>query len=187
MKFEHLLKIYWSRGLYFNGRLYKLDWTLREMFNNLAGFGKPTRQNFIKRFEARFFLCHPTHKNYSFLHMTGDQKKIINMYVAQLINTSNDIYNLTRLNLVRLYLIKSFRGRAQMLGKPSRGQRTWSNAWTAYKYNKILKIFVNQVIKNNKISKKPEKIDYKRVKRKLRKRDVKIKMQITNIKPDIWF
>jgi len=32
------------------------------------------------------------------------------------------------LNLVRLYLIKSYRGRAQALGKPSRGQRTWSNA-----------------------------------------------------------
>jgi len=95
--------------------------------------------------------------------MTGDRKKIINMYMSQLTNTSNDIYNLTRFNLIRLYLIKSFRGRAQMLGKPSRGQRTWSNAWTAYKYNKIIKTFVNQIIKSNKISNKLEKINYKDV------------------------
>jgi len=56
MKFEHLLKIYWSRGLYFNGRLYKLNWTLREMFDNLAGLAKKTRFNFIKRFEFGFFF-----------------------------------------------------------------------------------------------------------------------------------
>jgi ribosomal protein S13 len=97
---------------------------MREMFNNLAGFGKPTRHNFIKRFEYRFFLKHHFYKNFSFINMNAEHKKLINMYVSQLIYTSNDIYNLTRLNLIRLYLVKSFRGRAQMLGKPSRGQRT---------------------------------------------------------------
>ena len=74
-----------------------------------------------------------------------------------------------------------------MLGKPSRGQRTWSNAWTAYNYNKIIKSFVNEIIKNNKITNKPEKINYKVVKRKLKKRDPKIKMQYTYIKKDLWF
>jgi len=94
------------------------------MFDNLAGLAKKTRFNFIKRFEFGFFLKNHIRKNYSFINMTGDRKKIINMYMSQLTNTSNDIYNLTRFNLIRLYLIKSFRGRAQMLGKPSRGQRT---------------------------------------------------------------
>lgn len=187
MKLEHLLKIYWSRGLYFNGRLYKLNWTLKEMFNNLAGFGKKTRLNYIKRFESGFFIKNSLRRNYSFVNLSGDRKKIINMYVSQLINTNNNIYNLTKLNLVRLYLIKTFRGRAQMLGKPSRGQRTWSNAWTAYKYNKVIKMFVNQVVKNNKLSAKPEKINYKKVKRKLRKHDIKVKMQTIVNKPDLWF
>jgi ribosomal protein S13 len=94
------------------------------MFDNLAGFGKKTRLNYIKRFESGFFIKNSLRRNYSFVNLSGDRKKIINMYVSQLINTNNDIYNLTKLNLVRLYLIKTFRGRAQMLGKPSRGQRT---------------------------------------------------------------
>ena len=109
------------------------------------------------------------------------------MYISQITNTNNDIYNLTKLNLIRLYLIKSFRGRAQMLGKPSRGQRTWSNAWTAYNYNKIIKNFVNDIIKTNKIVKKIIKINYKVVKRKLKKRDPKIKMQNISTKKDLWF
>ncbi len=187
MKFEHLLKIYWSRGLYFNGHLYKLNWTFREMFNNLAGLAKKTRFNFTRRFEYGFYIKNPAHQSFVFVNHTADRKKIINMYMSQITNTSNDIYNLTRLNLIRLYLIKSFRGRAQMLGKPSRGQRTWSNAWTAYKYNTVLKQFVNQIIKSNKIATKIEKINYKVVKRKLKKRDPKIKMQYFSNKKDLWF
>jgi ribosomal protein S13 len=94
------------------------------MFANLAGLSKKTRHNFVKRFEYGFFLRNKIRKNFIFVNFSGDRKKIINMYMSQLTNTSNDIYHLTKLNLIRLYLIKSFRGRAQMLGKPSRGQRT---------------------------------------------------------------
>lgn len=74
-----------------------------------------------------------------------------------------------------------------MLGKPTRGQRTWSNAWTAHKCNKIIKSFVNEVIKNNKITKEVKQLNLKIVKRKLRKQTVKIKMQKTYIKKDLWF
>ena len=38
------------------------------------------------------------------------------------------VTELNKLNVVRLFLIKSFKGKAQAVGKPSRGQRTWSNA-----------------------------------------------------------
>jgi hypothetical protein len=48
-----------------------------------------------------------------------------------------------------------------------------------------VKSFVNEVIKNNKITNKPEKINYKVVKRKLKKRDPKIKMQYIDVKKDI--
>jgi ribosomal protein S13 len=46
------------------------------------------------------------------------------MYLAKLISVNNNIKEMTKFNLIRLYLIKSFRGRAQSIGKPSHGQRT---------------------------------------------------------------
>lgn len=57
-----------------------------------------------------------------------------------------------------------------MLGKPVRGQRTWSNAWTAYNSNRLLRSFVTQayLILNKDI--KVEKIDYKRLKKKQKKK-----------------
>jgi ribosomal protein S13 len=46
------------------------------------------------------------------------------MFLAQLMNINSNIDELLRYNLIRLYLIKTFRGRCHALGKPSRGQRT---------------------------------------------------------------
>jgi len=77
------------------------------------------------------------------------------MYLSQLTSINNDINELIRYNLIRLYLIKTFRGRAQSLGKPSRGQRTWSNAWNSYKCNTIIKNFIQEVKKFNFIKKNP--------------------------------
>jgi len=56
MKFEHLLKIYWTKGLFYNGKLYKLNWTLKEMFESLAGFAQFIKLNYIKRFEIGYQL-----------------------------------------------------------------------------------------------------------------------------------
>lgn len=46
------------------------------------------------------------------------------MYLSKTISINNAISELQRYNLIRLYLIKTFRGRCHALGKPSRGQRT---------------------------------------------------------------
>jgi ribosomal protein S13 len=47
-----------------------------------------------------------------------------NLILAQVGNINKPVSELTRLNLIRLYLIKTFRGRGHSLGKPIRGQRT---------------------------------------------------------------
>jgi ribosomal protein S13 len=53
-----------------------------------------------------------------------EQRKIFNMYFSQFLSINNSIDELVKYNVIRLYLIKSFRGKSQSLGKPSRGQRT---------------------------------------------------------------
>ena len=46
------------------------------------------------------------------------------MYFSQLTSINNTIFELIKYNLIRLFLIKTFRGRSHALGKPVRGQRT---------------------------------------------------------------
>jgi ribosomal protein S13 len=96
----------------------------------MPGFGTKTKILFSKRLEWTFFknlLREKTLLNYS----KESRKKIlktINIILSQINNVNNDIYSLNRLNIIRLYLIKSYRGYCHMLGKPVKGQRTWSNA-----------------------------------------------------------
>ena len=52
-----------------------------------------------------------------------------------------------------------------MLGKPTRGQRTWSNAWTSYNYNKLLRAFINKTYFLLNKNKRKEKIEYKKIKK----------------------
>lgn len=55
-------------------------------------------------------------------------KKIIlsplNIIFSQINTVNNQHSDLKRLILIRLYLIKSYRGRCHAIGKPVRGQRT---------------------------------------------------------------
>ena len=72
----------------------------------------------------------------------------LNIIFSQVNSVNNSIEDIKKLNILRLYLIKSYRGRCHALGKPVRGQRTWSNAWNSYKVNKTLRSFINETKKN---------------------------------------
>lgn len=52
----------------------------------------------------------------------------LNHYYSEISSVNNIYIDLKRLNIIRLYLIKSYKGRCHAIGKPVRGQRTWSNA-----------------------------------------------------------
>jgi len=53
-----------------------------------------------------------------------------------------------------------------LIGKPVRGQRTWSNAWTAFKKNLILRKFVSETKSKLTRDKKSNKVNYKLIKKK---------------------
>ena len=184
MKFEQLLQIYWSRGFLYGGKLRNFNTNLNNFFDETIGLSGKSKKKLVKRFELNFLIYN---KEKTFTDLSLDRRKIINMYLSQLSSINDNIFDLIKYNLIRLYLIKTFRGRCHALGKPSRGQRTWSNASTSYKSNRIIRIFIRQVKKNNVIEKKVENLNNKLMKKKIKRNLPKIKMVIIKKKKNLWF
>lgn len=185
MKFEQLLQVYWAKGFYFAGRMRSFQTTIDDLFFELNGLQFKSKFLFVKRFEFGYCRFTPN-KTFNLSTLPLDQRKVINMYLSQMTSVSNEIETLLRYNTIRLYLIKSFRGRAQALGKPSRGQRTWSNAWTAYKISTPLKIFINEMRKTYLKKKTPESKNRKIIKKKV-KISFKFKIKQEKKKNNLWF
>jgi hypothetical protein len=83
--------------------------------------GFSTRIKFIKRFENYEMYRDKTAR----LTQAGEGSRfVINRILSRAACMNNPIKELYFFNLVRLFLIKSMRGRSQALGKPSHGQRT---------------------------------------------------------------
>lgn len=81
------------------------------------------------RFELRYFLQNTPQElltSYQIQNHTPLEKPI-NVLFSQINSVNHQRSEIHRLNIIRLYLIKSYRGRCHALGKPVRGQRTWSN------------------------------------------------------------
>lgn len=182
-----------------------------EFWAHLNGLEKFSKLKFFKRFELTLFvhykknflyqvpLLFKTNKTSTinlikkqttpvlFSDFSLDFRKVINMYLGKMISVHNNIFEMHRFNIIRLYLTKTYRGRAQALGKPSRGQRTWSNAWTATTNNHVLKSFINYIYKLKKEKERPEKINYKVLKAKIRKskkKKINLKKHLTK---GLWF
>jgi ribosomal protein S13 len=187
LKFEHILQIYWTKGFFFGGRLFYVDKTFDELFIQTPGLGKTTKQKFKDRFELDFFLKFKktelllSYQTTNFTPLT----KPINIIYSQINSVNNQRNELYRFNIIRLYLIRSYRGRCHALGKPVRGQRTWSNAWSTYNVNTTLRGFISETRRALLESKKEEKINFKVVKKKYTSK-IKKKNKIKK-KQIIWF
>lgn len=194
MKFEQLLKIYWSRNFLYGGKTQPFQVTFSEFFDDKPGIGQQSINQFIKRFEAQhYFLLKNNQILLSKLYKLN-KRKIINVYLSKILTINYNIFEIIRINYIRLYLIKTFRGRCYALGKPSRGQRTWSNAQNAFKCNRYIPIFIQNVKKMNtkksKKSKNPKNLKnlkFEYFKQKLKKKQPKMKMLIIRKKKNIWF
>ena len=71
--------------------------------------------------------------------------KTINIIFSQLNNVNYTILEFKKLNIIRKYLTKSYQGYCHAVGKPVRGQRTWSNGWNSFKCNNLLRSFINRI------------------------------------------
>lgn len=107
----------------YGGKTQQFRVTFFEFFYEKKGIGPLTKKIFSKRFELQYFFLY---KNYNKqLHtFLPFQRKLFNVFMSKLISINHSIFELQKYNLIRLFLIRSYRGRCHAIGKPSRGQRT---------------------------------------------------------------
>lgn len=134
--------------------------------------------------------------NFSPVLLKSDLPKLTSQYRRELIHLFNNMFSqmnsvnnsyddLKRLNIIRLYLIRAYKGWCHALGKPVRGQRTWSNGWSSYKHNKILRKFILETTRKMASTRKIEKINYRLVRKKYATKE---KKKTTSIKKkNVWF
>lgn len=183
MKFEHVLHIYWSNYFIFNTKAIPLNTTLPGLITSSPGIGKSFYKLFIWRFELiKIYLK----RSVGLTNYPSAFLKAINILFSKMTSIDSLISELQLLTILRLYLLKTYQGKAHMLGKPVRGQRTWSNAWTAYNLNKTLRSFVNKIYVLLAKNQKKEKIDYKKVKKKIKKGTSK-KTKTVKKAVNVWF
>jgi len=185
MKFEQILKVYWSKGFYYNGVVFNFDANLDFLINNCSGMGRFFKKFFIKRFE---WYDINSNRQRPLTAYSQSTQTTINKLFSKINPFKHTIHELMRFHIIRIYAIRSYRGRAQAIGKPSRGQRTWSNAWTAYYSNSVLKKFITLTKKINNARKQPVKIDYRRKKKRVVRRSRPVSMvEKEKIKLNAWF
>ena len=184
MKFEHVLHIYWSKGFLISGKLQSFQTSFNDMFYKPGGFSWPMKLLLVDRFEFHALRRNPNQPISSlapFFVMT------LNIMFSQLTSVNNAVVDLTKYNLLRLYLIKTTRGRSHALGKPSRGQRTWSNAWTAYNTNRVTRAFINEYQMTKKKNTREEKVNYKLKKKKSFLKEKKETVTTIKTRINFWF
>ena len=78
---------------------------------------------------SRFEINHSISVVSEDVSVVEDSRKVdivntLNVLFSQINSVNNSLDELNRLTIIRLYLIKSYRGKCHALGKPVKGQRT---------------------------------------------------------------
>ena len=92
---------------------------------NTPGLSSETKRLLNQRFELTLFL--PDTKKLLTTYENETSKiliKPLNVFLSQIHTVNSQYTDLLRLIIMRLYLIKSYKGRCHAIGKPVRGQRT---------------------------------------------------------------
>jgi len=151
MKFENILHIYWTKGLFASGKLYTPQIAPQSLITSIPGVGPGFSKALLSRFEVSkpsLFLLSPLKSSEKSLGMA--LLRPLNIVLSQFLSVNNSTAQLKRLKIIRQFLLKTYKGRSHSLGKPVRGQRTWSNAWSSYRYNTTLRFFLSSFVKNNR-------------------------------------
>lgn len=132
-----------KNGIYWNGVLnfYK-NITLDFFLYDLIFFNKIFYKFLFQKFELQL-NCYKL----KFWEVSEYYLKIINKEFLKKLPPFKKIQQLKNINVVRYFLIKSYRGKCLFVGKPSKGQRTWSNANNSKNTVKILKLFKKKKLK----------------------------------------
>jgi hypothetical protein len=113
----------------------------------------------------------------------------MNIIFSQINNVNSTVYEQKKLNILRKYLTRTYQGYCHSIGKPVRGQRTWSNAWNSFKTNNLLRNFVTKIryIQSLTNKDKVEKIDYRSLKKKYITTTNKKNLHTKNKNTKLWY
>ena len=115
-----------------NKVLTNFNLSFKDFFNQkMLGLGTAQNYLFISRFECKLT------KNISSLSDT--KKNTFKRQIFKIIPEVSSIVDTSKVAIIFSDLIQSYKGWRHLWGQPVNGQRTWSNAWTSYKYNHILR------------------------------------------------
>lgn len=183
------MQIYWTKGFFYGGQLFYTNITLDSFISECPGLNRKFKNYFCFRYELFNYF---RDNRYNLIdQLESDNgikvKHTLNILLSQMSTVNNRPKDLIRLRILRLYLIRSYKGKCHALGKPVHGQRTWSNAWGSYKNNTVLRDFISEVKKQLNVAKVPEKTDYHSMKKKFvrKKKPVTLAAKIT--RKSAWF
>lgn len=109
----------------------------------------------------------------------------LNIIFSQVNSVNNQVPELKRLSVLKGFLIRSYKGKCHALGKPVKGQRTWSNGWNSYNTNRLVRSFIGETKKILKKDQKIEKINYKLTQKKYAAQKSTRKKEVT--KKQTWY
>ena len=162
MKFEKLLQVYWLKGFLYGGEVTPFEVRFNSLSKDLPGFAKYSMAIIARRLELS---TEPT-SNPLCVELPDVELRTMNVLFSHAASVNVSLFEYEQKAAVRYYLIKTYRGRCQALGKPSRGQRTWSNASTAFKTGNHIKSYISHFKKTHIKVEVSKKINYRIVQRK---------------------
>ena len=119
------------QGYYINGAfLYPSD-TVGNFFKKNYGLGSQISTRFEERFETFRHIKIEDQEEYKL--------KSLDSFLYSFVPAMADYKSRLGLGILFLDLISTYRGWRHSKGLPVRGQRTWSNAWSCYRSNLILR------------------------------------------------
>ena len=124
----------------YNNKLFFEDFNLNDFYINNTGLNFIFNYNLIKRFEKII--------NIKLNELDKSEIEIFYIYIFNIIPKNSYFLKKFFLNIIILDSLTTYRGWRHFKGLPVRGQRTWSNSWSVYKSNNILRQFK---FKNSKI------------------------------------
>ena len=130
-----------GEGKKINGIMFYSSFTLGDFFFKYAcyGFSKNLYKLFVSRLENR------TDNKIS--NLNTSQVLVIYKTLLSIVPEHKELKTKHIFNIFMLDLINSYRGLRHAFGLPVRGQRTWTNAWSAYRSNLALRQFKIKISK----------------------------------------
>jgi hypothetical protein len=104
MKFEHVLKIYWTKGFFYNNNLQPFSTPLTDLFRQTNLLSTSTYQLIVSRFEITNFVVN---RKITLQNLNSVSLEALNVFFSQFSSVNGKLRDLQKLILIRLYLIKT--------------------------------------------------------------------------------